>query len=118
MCEQQQKTSSLSRHAEINQSNNITLHLPDTSAEIPQKFDSSESVTHSPRNEFEIEPQIPTTPASVQVYLDVSTPHPHTPDSTSLHYPDLSAELQKFDPLEILSFIHQETNSKQSHRFL
>ena len=86
------KILSSSRHTEINQSNNITLYRSDPSAEIPQKFDPSESVTHSPRNEFGIEPQFPTTPAAVQVHVDVSTPHPHTPDSTSLHYPDPLAE--------------------------
>ena len=71
-------------------------------AEILQKFDSSESVTHSPRNEFEVEPQIPTTRASVQVQLNISTPDPHTPDSTSLHYFDPSAEPQKFDQSEFV----------------
>ena len=90
-CVKISKKTSSSRHAEINQSNNITLNRPDSSAETPQKFDSSESVTHSPRNKFEIEPQISTSPASEQVYFDVITPH-HTPDSTSLHYPDTSAQ--------------------------
>ena len=100
-CVDIRKIQSSSRHVEINQSNKITLNRPDSSAEIPQKFDLSESVTHSPRNEFEIEPQIPTSPASERAHLDVFTPH-HTPDSTSLHYPDPSDKPQKFDPSEFV----------------
>ena len=56
----------------------ISLHCPDLLAEIPQKFDPSKFVPHSPRNEFEAVCQISVTPTSVLANFDVSTSYPHT----------------------------------------